>query len=219
MPRRDPNEPPPAEPPPVYGLADLDTLGAETFVPAVRAMAAAGIGWIQLRMKHASGAQAWALAHDSAQALADSAARLWIDDRADLAKMVGAAGVHVGQRDLPPAATRRVVGPATWIGASTHDPGQVADADTDLAVDVIAIGPVFATASKRNPDPVVGLDGVRRARARTRKPLVAIGGIDTRNAAAVRAAGADTVAVLGALCRGAIETNARRLIAAVEVGA
>jgi len=129
---------------------------------------------------------------------------------------VPAAGVHLGQRDLPPAAARRVVGPDCRIGLSTHDDEQLAAAAADPDVDLVAVGPVFPTASKASPDPVVGLGFVRRARAATSKPLVAIGGIDAGNLAQVLAAGADEVAVLSALCRGDLEDNLGRLLAAAR---
>jgi thiamine-phosphate pyrophosphorylase len=121
---------------------------------------------------------------------------LVINDRADVAAIVG-AGLHVGQDDLPPAAARRIC-PEAVIGLSTHKPAQTEAAGRE-PVDYIAIGPVFATASKANPDPVVGLEGVRRARLQTAKPLVAIGGITRSNALSVLEAGADSVAVIGDL--------------------
>jgi thiamine-phosphate pyrophosphorylase len=143
-----------------------------------------------------------------------SGAALWIDDRADLAALFPVAGVHVGQTDLPPEAVRRVVGGGMWIGLSTHDEAQLAAADADPDVDVVAVGPVFPTAGKERPDPVVGLDFVRRARARTAKPLVAIGGIGAESVRAVLEAGADAAVVLGAVCRGDVGKNARCLLAA-----
>ncbi len=107
-------------------------------------------------------------------------------------------GVHVGQEDISPTLARSIVGPNRMVGVSTHNRAQLEIADKQ-PVDYIAIGPVFATASKENPDPEVGLDGVREARAVTDKPLVAIGGITLENAADVLAAGADSVAVISAL--------------------
>jgi thiamine-phosphate pyrophosphorylase len=143
-----------------------------------------------------------------------------VDDRADLAALFPVDGVHVGQRDLPPAAARRVVGGGVRIGLSTHDEEQLAAADADPAVDVIAVGPVFPTTGKEDPDPVVGLSFVRRARERTRKPLVAIGGIDAGNVAEVLAAGADAAAVLGAVCRGGVgEVRANCLRLVIAAGA
>jgi thiamine-phosphate pyrophosphorylase len=123
---------------------------------------------------------------------------LIMNDRADLALAAGFDGVHVGQDDLSVEAVRAVVGPKMIVGVSTHNPEQVAQAD-NLDVSYIAVGPVFATSSKANPDPVIGIEGVRRARELTSKPLVAIGGITRANAASVREAGADSVAVISDL--------------------
>lgn len=126
--------------------------------------------------------------------------RLIMNDRADLCLAAEFDGVHVGQDDLSPESVRRIIGPELWLGVSTHNPEQLQQADLTSA-DYLAIGPVFATSSKDKPDPVVGLDGVRRARALTRKPLVAIGGITRANAASVIEAGADSVAVISDLIR------------------
>ena len=125
---------------------------------------------------------------------------LILNDRADLVAAAGFGGVHVGQGDMRAAEARALIGPDRILGVSTHTEGQVRDAGRTSA-DYIAIGPVFATTTKENPDPVVGLDGVRRARALTNKPLVAIGGITRANAASVIEAGADSVAVISDLLR------------------
>jgi thiamine-phosphate pyrophosphorylase len=125
---------------------------------------------------------------------------LIMNDRADLCLAAGFDGLHVGQDDLSPEAARSILGSTRWLGVSTHNPEQLADADLTSA-NYLAIGPVFATASKANPDPVVGLEGVRRARETTRKPLVAIGGITRANAGSVIDAGADAVAVISDLLR------------------
>jgi len=127
-----------------------------------------------------------------------ASAKLIMNDRADLCLAAGFDGVHVGQDDLSPAGARRVIGDKLWLGVSTHSPEQVKISDATSA-DYIAIGPVFATSSKANPDPVVGLEGVRIARSLTRKPLVAIGGITRANCRAVIDAGADSVAVISDL--------------------
>jgi thiamine-phosphate pyrophosphorylase len=206
-------------PGPIYAIADAEALGATPLPAAVAEMAAAGIGWIQVRAKKLSGADLYRALEGCCRALegAPEGTALWVDDRADLAALFPVAGVHLGQADLPPAAARQVIGDALWIGASTHDAGQLAAADEDPDVDVIAVGPVFPTTGKERPDPVVGLDFVRAARRRTNRPLVAIGGIDAGNVAAVLAAGADTAAVLGAVCRGdvgSLGARCRRLLAA-----
>ncbi len=126
--------------------------------------------------------------------------RLIMNDRADLCLAAEFDGVHVGQDDLSPESVRAMIGPNRWLGVSTHNPEQLREADLTSA-DYLAIGPVFATSSKDKPDPVVGLEGVRRARSLTRKPLVAIGGITRANAASVIEAGADSVAVISDLLR------------------
>jgi thiamine-phosphate pyrophosphorylase len=152
------------------------------------------------------------------RALAGSGAELWVDDRADVAALFPVAGLHLGQADLPPGSARRVVGRSLRVGLSTHGEEQLLAAAADPEVDVIAVGPVFSTTGKERPDPVVGLDFVRWARAHTGKPLVAIGGIDAENLAAVLAAGADAVAVIGAVCRGDVGANCRRLLQAAGRG-
>jgi thiamine-phosphate pyrophosphorylase len=123
-----------------------------------------------------------------------------MNDRADLCILAEFDGVHVGQDDLLPESVRGIIGSGRWLGVSTHSPEQVREADQTSA-DYLAIGPVFSTSSKDRPDPVVGLEGVRRARSLTRKPLVAIGGITRGNAASVIEAGADSVAVISDLLR------------------
>jgi len=136
--------------------------------------------------------------------------RLIMNDRADLCLAAEFDGVHVGQDDLSAESVRNIIGRgeqgwgeqenARWLGVSTHNPEQLREADLTSA-DYLAIGPVFATSSKERPDPVIGLEGVRRARVVTRKPLVAIGGITRANAASVIEAGADSVAVISDLLR------------------
>ncbi|MFL6312868.1 MAG: thiamine phosphate synthase [Terriglobales bacterium] len=130
-------------------------------------------------------------------------AMLIINDRVDFCLAADADGVHLGQDDLSPESARRIFdqvkdGRARIIGFSTHNLAQVIEADA-LPIDYVAIGPVFATGSKANPDPVIGLEGVRQARRVTKKPLVAIGGITRQNCSQVKAAGADAVAVISDL--------------------
>jgi thiamine-phosphate pyrophosphorylase len=129
-------------------------------------------------------------------------ATLIVNDRVDLCLAADADGVHLGQDDLSPDAAQKIFESAghssLFIGFSTHNVDQVQEADA-FPVDYIAVGPVFATASKANPDPVIGLEGVRAARAATSKPLVAIGGITRKNCRQVVEAGADSVAVIADL--------------------
>jgi len=136
--------------------------------------------------------------------IAGTRARLIMNDRADLALAAEFDGVHVGQDDLSPEAVRSIIGPDLWLGVSTHNSEQLVLADKSDA-NYLAIGPVYETGSKQDPDPIAGLDGVHRARTLTRKPLVAIGGITIANARDVIEAGADSVAVISALVR-----NSRR---------
>ncbi|HYG65027.1 MAG TPA: thiamine phosphate synthase [Thermoanaerobaculia bacterium] len=198
----------------VYAIGDAGALGEVPLPEAVAAMAGEGIGWIQVRAKKMPGLELFRAVEACCRAVEGTGAALWIDDRADLAAIFPVAGLHLGQADLPPGAARRVVGGDLWIGFSTHGEEQLAAADADRAVDVVAVGPVFPTTSKERPDPVVGLELVRHARQRTAKPLVAIGGIDAGNLAEVLAAGADAAVVLGAVCRGDIRANCRRLLSA-----
>ena len=127
----------------------------------------------------------------------DAAAKMMVNDRADVALTLG-AGVHVGQDDLWPAQARAVVGPANWVGYSTHNEAQFTSGDAE-PVDYLAFGPVYETKSKERPDPSVGVAMLARLRPLTRKPLVAIGGITLGTAAEVLAAGADSIAVISAL--------------------
>lgn len=197
----------------IYAIADAEALHPAPLPAAVVAMAEAGIEWIQVRAKRLSGAELCRQVEACCRALEGSRVRLWVDDRADVAALFPVGGLHVGQTDLPPADARRVVGDEMWIGLSTHGERQLLAADADPEVDVVAVGPVFPTAGKERPDPVVGLDFVRRARSLTGKPLVAIGGIDATNVAEVIAAGADAAAVIGAVCRGDVRANSLRLLA------
>lgn len=153
-----------------------------------------GATLIQLREKHASSREILRLARELRRILPKNV-RLILNDRADVCVAAGADGVHVGQDDLPPEAARRIVGSQRILGISTHNPEQVRAGD-ESAADYVAIGPVFNTTSKDNPDPVIGLEGVKRARALTQKPLVAIGGITIENCRSVIEAGSDSVAVI-----------------------
>jgi thiamine-phosphate pyrophosphorylase len=161
-----------------------------------RELLEAGVTLFQYRNKSSTAAQMLADARTLRHVVGQK--RLIMNDRADLCLAAECDGVHLGQDDLTVAGARRVVGQERWVGISTHNLEQVRDADRTSAT-YIAIGPVFATASKANPDPVVGIEGVRAARALTRKPLVAIGGITRQNCRSVIEAGADSVAVISDL--------------------
>ena len=160
---------------------------------------AGGVTLTQYRNKSGNAREMLEQARELRRRLGDTA-KLIMNDRADLCLAAGFDGVHVGQEDLSAEGVRKVIGERLWLGVSTHNPEQLKEADKTSA-DYIAIGPVFSTSSKANPDPVVGLEGVRRARALTRKPLVAIGGINRANCRSVIEAGADSVAVISDLMR------------------
>ena len=166
---------------------------------AAEELLAGGVTLLQYRNKSGNAREMLEQARELKRRLGASI-RLIMDDRADLCLAAGFAGVHVGQEDLSPEGARKVIGGRLWLGVSTHNPEQVREADKTSA-DYVAIGPVFSTSSKANPDPVVDLEGVRNARALTRKPLVAIGGINRANCRSVIEAGADSVAVISDLMR------------------
>ena len=184
--------------PRLYAIVDPARAGARPTALVTTELLRAGVRLIQLRDKHASSRQLYATCLELKELLRDSGCRLIVNDRADVARATDADGVHLGQDDLPVEMARRVLTSDKWIGCSTHSLCQVIEADRSSA-DYIAFGPIFPTASKENPDPVVGLEGLREARRVTRKPLVAIGGITLQNAPELLAAGADSVAVIGDL--------------------
>ena len=159
-----------------------------------RKLVEAGVQLLQLRDKRGSSRRMYEQARELTS-LQTRGVRIIVNDRPDIAAMAGASGVHVGQDDLPAEEARKICKPPLWVGVSTHNLDQFRTAQLSSA-DYIAVGPIFATASKENPDPVVGLDFIRRVRQLTRKPLVAIGGITIETVASVYEAGADSVAVI-----------------------
>jgi thiamine-phosphate pyrophosphorylase len=158
-------------------------------------LATAGAGLIQYRDKQGSSLKIYEACREIARRLAAYPVRFIVNDRADIALLAEAGGVHVGQDDLPVSAARSIVGPGRWVGYSTHNADQVREAEATSA-DYIAFGPIFPTTTKHAADPTVGIEGLRSARALTRKPLVAIGGIRLENAEELWRAGADSVAVV-----------------------
>jgi thiamine-phosphate pyrophosphorylase len=186
--------------PRLYAILDTVCFSSEAEMFAAAAeLAAAGVTLLQYRDKSGHARQTVIHARELRHRLGSSV-KLIMNDRADFALAAGFDGVHVGQNDLSPEGARRVIGEKLWLGVSTHNPEQMAKANKSSA-DYLAIGPVFATTSKANPDPVVGLEGVRQARVFTNKPLVAIGGITRANCLSVINAGADSVAVISDLSR------------------
>ena len=148
--------------------------------------------------------------------LAPRGVRVIVNDRSDVARIAGAGGVHLGQQDLPPALVRKTLAAGQIVGYSTHNLSQAVAADNE-PVDYIAVGPVFPTTTKTNPDPVVGLDSLREICARVRKPVVAIGGITLETASDVLACGAASLAVIGDLLRyGDVAARTREWIDRLE---
>jgi thiamine-phosphate pyrophosphorylase len=186
--------------PHLYPILDAELLAARSLSLAAVAseLRAAGVTLLQYRDKFGSPQEILRACAILRKAFISSSCRLILNDRADLAVLANFDGVHVGQDDLSPEDARRIVGPDRIVGVSTHTYEQVRLADQSCA-DYIAIGPVFVTRTKRKPDPVVGLEGVRRARALTHKPLVAIGGLTRANARSVTDAGANSIAIISAL--------------------
>ncbi|MFY9731236.1 MAG: thiamine phosphate synthase [Candidatus Acidiferrales bacterium] len=182
--------------PPLYAIFDVAVVDSKAHIPEV--LAENGLGLIQLRDKHASPRAVFEASKDLVARLSPRGVRVIVNDRSDIAAMAGAGGVHVGQDDLPVEAARACCGGDLWVGVSTHSLEQYRLAMSTSA-DYIAVGPIFPTATKANPDPVVGLDLIRAASRLTRKPLVAIGGITIQSAESVYRAGADSIAVVSDL--------------------
>jgi thiamine-phosphate pyrophosphorylase len=183
----------------------IDTLNdpRHSHVELAGAVLAAGVPFLQLRVKGESTGRFVETAR-KVKALADQhGALLIINDRADIAKLIDAAGVHLGQNDLPLAAARNILGPDKTIGLSTHTIAQAEAAVHDGIADYIGFGPIFPTQSKAQPDSVQGLEGLRRVRARVPLPIVAIGGITAASLREVLATGADAIALIGEIVRAA----------------
>lgn len=180
--------------PSLYAVLDQHLMKTPV-VECAKDLVAAGVELVQYRAKDLSPGAYFATCSRLAEALASGNARLIINDRPDIAVMVGAGGVHVGQDDLTPGDARKICGSGRWVGVSTHNLDQVRAA-LNAPVDYIALGPIFSTSTKKKPDPVVGTSLIREARKLTQKPIVAIGGITLDRAPEVYAAGADAVAVI-----------------------
>ena len=188
--------------PRLYAIVDVSCFAmplrtTAAIVDYARDLASGGATLIQYRNKIGTTREMLDDVRELRRALAGNVI-LMVNDRADVCIAAELQGVHVGQDDLSPEDARRVVGANRVVGASTHTDDQVRAADSTGA-DYIAIGPAFATGTKIDTEPVVGLEGIRRARALTAKPLVAIGGITRANARSVLDAGADSIAVISAL--------------------
>jgi thiamine-phosphate pyrophosphorylase len=200
--------------PKLYPITDARLSGL-SHAEQVRRLCAGGATFIQLREKHLSPREFYKEAEEALRVARLCGARLVINDRVDIALALKASGVHLGQDDLPPALARELLGEDAIIGFSTHNVEQAIEA-ARLPVDYIAIGPIFETKSKENPEAIVGLDGLRRVRQAVGKiPLVAIGGIKRESIRETLSAGADTVAVISLLLTGQaeIEDRTREILA------
>jgi len=189
----------------LYPIVDKDTLDARGIRVSCFAgeLARAGVTMLQYRDKRSEPQAVLRCAAAIEAAFAEFPERdclFILNDRPDLALLAGWRGVHVGQTDMSTCAVRKVMDgeSRSLVGLSTHDEEQVRAAQAGCA-DYVAVGPIFRTSSKANAEPVVGLEGLRRARALTTKPIVAIGGITRENVRSVMEAGADSVAVIGGL--------------------
>jgi len=186
---------------PLYAILDADVARARGFDPVdlARAFFAGGARLVQVRAKSLASGPYLELCETVVRAGAAHGALVVVNDRPDIARLAGAAGVHVGQDDLPVEAARRVAGPRALVGLSTHDTAQL-EAGAASSADYLAVGPVFGTRTKETGYEAVGLDLVRRAAAiARRKPVVVIGGVTLGTAAAAIAAGATSVAVISDL--------------------
>jgi len=194
----------------LYPVTDVRISGL-SHAEQVARFSAGGATLIQLREKHLSPRELYREAEEALRVAHARGARLMINDRVDIALALQADGVHLGQDDLSPSVARRLLGERAVIGFSTHNIEQ-AQAAANMPVDYIAIGPIFSTATKADPDPVVGLDGLRRVREVIGGiPLVAIGGVSAQNAAKVISAGADAVAVISAILKDATRIQERTM--------
>lgn len=182
-----------------YPILDFDVAAGRGFDPVAAAsqILEGGARILQFRHKGFFSRDVFAQVREIAALCRQAEALFVINDRADIARLLG-AGLHIGQDDLSPADARRVLGDGLSIGLSTHNETQLRCAARQ-PVDYIALGPIFGTSSKANPDPVVGIEELRRLRPLTALPLVAIGGMTRTNARSVLEAGADSVAVIGDL--------------------
>jgi thiamine-phosphate pyrophosphorylase len=179
--------------PKLYVILDAALLGTPE-IACARRLADAGVRLLQYRNKKASARELCNTSRELAGLLLPRHVSFIVNDRPDVAFLSGASGVHIGQEDLDVQQARAVAGPERWVGVSTHSLVQFRAAAATSA-DYIAVGPIFSTSTKANPDPVVGAEFIRQVRALTDKAIVAIGGITLERATGVIEAGADAVAI------------------------
>src|SRR5438128_7979560 len=182
----------------LYLILDPAVAGSLSLPDLVKTALTTGLWRFEWRMKTAHAGEFYDLAAQSCALVRAGGGTFIVNDRVDVAQAVGADGVHLGQEDLPLADARKLMGPDKLIGISTHNLKQAVEAEAGGA-DYIGFGPIFPTTTHEHPDPVVGLAGLREVRAKVHLPIVAIGGITTKNVREVVAAGADCVAVISAV--------------------
>jgi len=190
--------------PRLYAILDIDLLFSRQLQPldVLDAWLGCGVRLVQLRAKSLTMGPMLDVTESALSRAAAAGARLFVNDRADVARLAGASGVHLGQSDVTPDEARKILRAEQLIGLSTHNLGQVRAAVDARTADYVAIGPVSVTSTKAQPDPVVGFAGVHDASSLTKSagmPLVAIGGITLESAPQVIASGADSVAVISDL--------------------
>lgn len=203
--------------PKIYPITDTRLSGL-SHVEQVQKLIAGGATLIQLREKFASPLDFYEQAVECVRIAHKRNVRIIINDRADITLAAKADGVHIGQDDLPPETARILLDENAIIGFSAHTVEQAKRA-LSLPIDYIAIGPIFATSTKENPDPIVGLEGLKAVKAAVGNlPVVAIGGIDESNLREVFAAGAYSAAIIGAICSDAeqIASQMTQLISLID---
>jgi thiamine-phosphate pyrophosphorylase len=194
--------------PRIYPITDT-SVSKLSHAEQLKLLIEGGANFVQLREKRSAPREFYFAAREALAVARENGVRLIINDRADIAFAIKADGVHLGQTDLLPRHARKLLGKDAIIGYSTHSIEQAIEA-VKMPVDYVAVGPIFSTQTKKNPDPVIGLEGIRRVREAVGDfPLVAIGGITLENAAKVFKAGADSIAVIGDLVSDAKQITER----------
>lgn len=195
----------------LYLVADRGYAAGRRLRPIVEAAVRTGVTLVQIRDKGDDARSFLAEALELREALAGSGVPLLVNDRIDIARAVGADGVHLGQSDLPPHIAREQLGPDAIIGLSIENRGQVGDGKFE-DVDYLGVGPVFATGTKSDAAPPIGLDGLAAIRAATTLPMVGIGGVNAANAASVRATRVEGICVVSAILGAADPAEATRAL-------
>ncbi len=198
--------------PKIYPITDKVLAGKSSHLAIVKELVRGGARLVQVRDKHTPPRELLLDLKRCTEFCGRKGVVLIVDDRCDLAMSAGADGVHLGQDDLPPQAVRDLTGPSFIIGYSTHTYPQIRRA-SELPIQYVGFGPVYPTSTKLQPSPVVGVSGLTRACRQSVHPVVAIGGIGTRQIPEVLGAGAASAAVISAvMCDGDIARAMSRLL-------